>query len=840
MHILHPEQILPATPRHRTPETQPAAPEYPWIRVREHEETGETQAVFALELTGVMRLPVFPHAETATVPPPDAVPSPDACLAALLAGLAPGQQLTFVYANGRTPETPEAFVWRIFGLTAAATREAAAGQAADLWRNVAVSLASIDRAYRFTPVSLPDKEHHPLFPYSALRTPHSAFSRVLLQPSGVAVVVPSRRLGFTPAANQTPSSAILAPCALPGHPSPLEAMVTALSRYPAPVSVSLSVTPITLSPAHRRAIAEAVRWLNNDTPKTIRYQPDIDGAQGQEALQYLTRNLERWMQYPSGYRISCRIASTDPIPASLCALVGHEVFPGQPLSIQTEHEAACNEDRARDVLDLRGALHPSTGLPAVFPAVSALNRLGVGPVYPQPPKDLPATGIALGRLETAVPGQEVRFARVDRTRHCFLMGATGAGKSTLLFNMILQDIHNGEGVCLIDPHGDLFRQVLRAIPEQRAAEVILVDAADFHHAVGVNFLEVHGPYRAVQMNFVVNEMLKIFDRLYDMRIAGGPMFETYMRNALLLAMDNAYAGGTLVDVPWIFEDRDYRDFLKQRCRNPYVVNFWSKQAERAGGETSLSNMAPYITSKLNQFTMNALLRPIIGQSQSTIDFRQAMDEGRILLVNLAKGYLGELDCKLLGMLLIGKLFSAAMGRSDIPPDRRRPFFLYVDEFQNFTTDTMAYLLSEARKFGLALTLANQNLAQLTPHAGSQSILEAVLGNVGTMLLFRMGTLDAHTMQKYTLPDLEAQTLQTLPDFHVAGRLLTRRGPSRPVVFQTRPPIPTDPDPSLVDQLVRFSNQQYTRPIQEVESEILRRKEKALEMYYGEETQGNEP
>ena len=232
-------------------------------------------------------------------------------------------------------------------------------------------------------------------------------------------------------------------------------------------------------------------------------------------------------------------------------------------------------------------------------------------------------------------------------------------------------------------------------------------------------------------------------------------------------------------------------------------------------------MAPYVTSKLNLFTANALLSPIIGQVRSTVDFREAMDSGKIVLVNLSKGILGELDVELLGLVLIGKIFSSAMSRVALPVVERKPFYLYVDEFQNFTTDTVAFLLSEGRKFGLFLTLANQNLSQLTASNGKQNLLDAVLGNVGSMLAFRLGAKDAEKMQVYTKPELQAQDLQELPNYHVAARLLVENAPLRAFVFRTEGAShKTETDPT---EVISASRRRYARPKKQVEREITKRR-----------------
>ncbi|MEN6616535.1 MAG: type IV secretory system conjugative DNA transfer family protein [Syntrophorhabdus sp.] len=399
---------------------------------------------------------------------------------------------------------------------------------------------------------------------------------------------------------------------------------------------------------------------------------------------------------------------------------------------------------------------------------------------------------------------------------------TSLPASTLLYNMIMQDIVNGEGVTLIDPHGDLYTEVLGSIPKERYGDVVLVNPCDFEYATGINFLETSKTrYRSVEMNFIINEMMCIFDRLYDLRTTGGPIFEQYMHGALGLIMEADPEGATLMDIPVIFEDDVFRKKLLKKCTNVIIKNFWTKQALKAGGDAALANIAPYITSKLNQFTTNDLLRPIIGQRKSTINFRTILDEGKILLVNLSKGLLGQLDTMLLGMLIIGKIFSSAMSRVAVPKERRRQMFLYIDEFQNFTTDSVSHLLSESRKFGIALTLANQNLAQLSSGFGRNSILDSVLGNVGTVLIFRTGILDSDRMAHYVRPAYTAADLQELPDFHVISRMLAHNVPQKPFVFNTLPVNAKNTSydlPEIIDHL----RKKYSTPSYEVESQIIAR------------------
>ena len=446
---------------------------------------------------------------------------------------------------------------------------------------------------------------------------------------------------------------------------------------------------------------------------------------------------------------------------------------------------------------------------------------GIKRQYARPQHEPSEFGLCLG----GAGGREACLAQADRSRHVYIIGATGCGKSTLLYNMVMQDIAAGEGVCVMDPHGDLYDEVLESIPASRHKDVVLINPCDFEYAVGINFLEVTGTHRQLEMGFIANEMIKIFDRLYNMRIAGGPMFEMYMRNALLVVMDND-SPGTLMDVVRIFEDRRYRKHLIESCKNPLVASFWSKQAELAGGDADLKNVAPYITSKLNQFTHNPLLRPIIGQPNNSINFRQIMDEKHILLVNLSKGLLGEMDSQLLGMILIGKLFLSAMRRANMTKEQRTPFNWYIDEFQNFATNSIAHLLSESRKYGIRMTLANQNMAQLRHSAGGEELCESVLGNVANMLMFRVGVDDARYMQAYAQPELSSDDLQYLPDFHAVARLLKNNAPLRPFVLQTLPKqdslITGQSKSTVKSEILAMSRAKFARPTKEVESEIFAR------------------
>jgi len=379
--------------------------------------------------------------------------------------------------------------------------------------------------------------------------------------------------------------------------------------------------------------------------------------------------------------------------------------------------------------------------------------------------------------------------------------------------LTFQDIINGEGACLIDPHGDLIEELLGLIPEERKEDVILFEPGNPEVAFGLNMLE-YDPEKPEQKSFIANEMIEIFYQLYSQETMG-PMFEQYMRNSLLLLMDRPENKFTLIEVPRVLTDEEFRHSLLEKCQNSLVYNFWLKEAEKAGGEAALENIAPYITSKLNSFISNDYLRPILGQSESSVDFRKIMDEKKIFLVNLAKGKIGELNARLLGMIIVGKIFMAALSRVDLAESQRKDFYLYLDEFQNLTTRTIASILSEARKYRLNLIIAHQFIAQL-----KDEIKEAVFGNVGTMVIFRVGSQDAEFLIKEFEPLLKISDLTQLENFFAYVKLITKGKPSLPFNMKTFPP-----EKGLVErgkEIKKKSLSLYGKDRQVIEKEIEKR------------------
>ena len=431
------------------------------------------------------------------------------------------------------------------------------------------------------------------------------------------------------------------------------------------------------------------------------------------------------------------------------------------------------------------------------------------------PTAMPESGTLLGINRHRNVEKQIYITDEDRLRHFYIIGQTGTGKTTLMKNMIVQDILRGDGVCMIDPHGTDIEDVLGAVPPERADDVIYFDPSNPDSVVGLNMLE-YNYSKPEQKTFVVNELFSIFQKLYGANPESmGPMFEQYFRNATMLVMEDPESGNTLMDIGRVLSDAAYRRQKLAKATNPVVKQFWTEIAGKAGGEASLENIVPYIVSKFDVFTANDYMRPIIGQQQSAFDFRQVMDERKILLVNLAKGRLGEINANLIGMIFVGKILMAALSRVDDPTRSFPPFYLHMDEFQNVSTNSISAILSEARKYKLGLTIAHQFIAQLQP-----DIKDAVFGNVGSMAAFRVGPEDAQYLEQQFSPTFSASDLMNVPNRNAFLKVLANGTPTPPFSIGTM--LPADPDLARVQEMVAASARRNGRPRAEIEAEIAAR------------------
>ena len=404
------------------------------------------------------------------------------------------------------------------------------------------------------------------------------------------------------------------------------------------------------------------------------------------------------------------------------------------------------------------------------------------------------------------------FKDVDRLRHMYMIGKTGVGKSSLFANMALQDIINLNGVCFIDPHGEAINWLLERIPPSRLEDVIIFDPSEAANPLGLNLLEARNEQ---ERDFLVSELIEIFYKLFDPDKTGiiGPQFEHWLRNAALTIMAGPN-GGSLLEIPKLFTDKSFEQKKRKFLKDPQVLEFWQNQMAKTS-DFHKSEMLNYFTSKFGHFLNNSLCRNIIGQTKSGLHFDQIIQNEKILLVDLSKGKIGDLNSRFLGLILISKLQAAVLKRASLPPKSFPPFYLYVDEFQNMTTDTFANMLSESRKYGLGVHLTNQYFQQLP-----ENIQNAVLGNVGTLLAFQLGAEDAEKLEKEFSP-FTTDDLSNLDKFNFYIKLMSGGQSTRPFSGVSLPPMET-PANTKVQTVKTLTALAYAHPRLLVEQQLNQR------------------
>lgn len=402
--------------------------------------------------------------------------------------------------------------------------------------------------------------------------------------------------------------------------------------------------------------------------------------------------------------------------------------------------------------------------------------------------------------------------RSDRRQHMYVIGKTGTGKSALLNNMIVQDIANGEGVCVVDPHGELVEGIVKKIPEERLQDVIYFNPADPDFHIGFNVLELPDPrYK----HLVASGLMGIFTKIW----AGvwSPRMEYILNNCVLALLDTP--GSTLLGIPRLFTDKDYRQKIIANIQDPVVKAFWIHEYEGWQDRFRNEAIAP-IQNKVGQFLSTSLIRNIVGQSKSTVDIFDVMNEGKIFLVNVSKGRIGEDNSALLGAMLITKIQLASMERVRVPEEERVDFYLYVDEFQNFATDSFAGILSEARKYRLNLVLAHQYIGQLVTDTSTR-VRDSIFGNVGTMIMFRVGATDAEFLENEFTPEFVIEDIVNLPNYRIYIKLMVEGMTARPFSAMTIPPLNVKTSATVESEIINMSRKRYSRPREVVEAEINR-------------------
>lgn len=396
----------------------------------------------------------------------------------------------------------------------------------------------------------------------------------------------------------------------------------------------------------------------------------------------------------------------------------------------------------------------------------------------------------------------------DRRKHMYLIGKTGMGKSTMLENMIIQDIRYGRGVAVVDPHGDLVEKVVEFIPSNRVNDVIYFNPADVDYPIAFNVLENVDP---LYQHLVASGLVGVFKKMFAE--SWGPRLEYLLRNAILALLD--YPGSTLLAVPRLLVDKEFRKKVIPKIKDPIVKTFWMNEYSRYPDRFQAEAIAP-IQNKVGQFLSISLIRNIVSQVKSAINMRQIMDEGKILLLNLAKGRIGEDASGLFGAMMITKIQLAAMERINMPEHERKDFYLYVDEFQNFATESFATILSEARKYRLCLIIAHQYIEQL-----DEKVQAAIFGNVGTHVCFRVGAIDAETLVKEFNPYFTEDDLVNLTKFGIYLKLMIDGVASRPFSAKTLPPVGDDFKTGNREKVINVSRERYAKERKTIEEKIIR-------------------
>ena len=407
--------------------------------------------------------------------------------------------------------------------------------------------------------------------------------------------------------------------------------------------------------------------------------------------------------------------------------------------------------------------------------------------------------------------QNVKFGikRDDRRRHIYVVGKTGTGKTTLIQNMIIDDILAGNGVGLVDPHGDLAKDIINYIPEERIDDVIYFDPSDTEHPIAFNPLE---KVRNEHRHLIASSIMAVFEKIWP--DVWSARMQYILNNALLALLE--FPNATLLGIMRLLSDKKYRKEVISNLTDPVVKSFWVNEFGQYSDRLATEAVAA-IQNKVGQFVANPLIRNIMGQAHSTINLRDAIDEGKIIIADLSKGSIGEDNSALLGAMLITRIQMAAMSRVDVPESERRDFYLYIDEFQNFSTESFASILSEARKYRLSLTLAHQYIAQLVDGPNT-TVRDAIFGNVGTMVLFRIGPKDAEFLEPEFAPRFLEGDLVNLPKYNAYVRLMIDGAPADPFSAETLPPH-KKPEKSYVEEIVADTRRKYGTAKEKVEEKI---------------------
>jgi Type IV secretion-system coupling protein DNA-binding domain/TraM recognition site of TraD and TraG len=607
--------------------------------------------------------------------------------------------------------------------------------------------------------------------------PHS--QRIVPRGRTLAILINTDRLVGPAAVTATVGKGLSDTLALPpaglAHER-LMAVAQIIASSKAPLAVSLRLRLLTLDAKMLRQVTDARRATERADPSS-HMEAMRQMAQTLPDHQHLTALIDEGQ----AIELLFVVRSDTPVDDATAKILCHALFAAQPAD---ETTVGPTVDTINPVtLYPRGVVLPQLITGLALTAAFSFQR----PSAPYAPSR--DAGVLLGLTPESQP---VSIGHRDRALHTFAIGATGTGKSTMLLNQITADMAAGKGLILVDPHGDLWEQAMKRVPPNRRKDLISGHLGDPKRSFSMNVLASLGGDPAIERSATVNGLIRMFTRTLWSGVpeAFGPIFELYFRNAMLLMMEAQGDRATILEFERVFQDEDFRDELLARCKTQQVRDFWTKTAARITyNDWSLDNMNPYITSKFAPFTSNALLRPVLGSTDSSIDLPLAIAEGKIVLLNLGKGIVGEGSARLVGSLITMRLVAAAQMQMKLPEAERQPFVAYLDEFQTYATGHIAEAIEETRKYKLSLVLACQSLGQIDGSARRSDVGRSIIANVANLISFRLGVDDAAVLSKWFDPDFTSDDLLYLPNYQAIARLMVDGQALRPVEFKASPPQP---------------------------------------------------
>ena len=590
--------------------------------------------------------------------------------------------------------------------------------------------------------------------------------------------------------------------------------------WPTYVEVSIRLVPYNMGHDERVALAKLRHRLLANSLVLFRHGSLMENyAVLQGAVEPCIQALQSWLTSPDqGLAVDCTVRSSGPIPATAMQRLATDIFGNRAVTVNAVELATL---KVPSLPRLHWTFRAGQAHPALFPALPQLATFGVPVHFAAPAKRPPATGgVVLGYTVCGRESSAVALPDDSRDKHLAMFGATGSGKSSLLLRMLADDMASASrpGVALLDPHGTLVHDVLSLVPKDRVKDVILVDVTDAERCASINPFHGTKADRAYA-SFVGNEVVAMVNTLFEGKDTTGPVMRQNLRTTLGLACFAPKRDGTFLDALRCWEDPDYGDFLAGKCGDRTLAAAWEK-VRRSSGEQGFQNWIPYMLPRLSPFASSPAMRRLFNRPVSTLNIAQAMAEGRILLFNLSKGLLGETESRIAGNLVLNMFFAAALARGRQACVAHRRMNLFIDEAQSYCTDSTVQLFAEARKFGLAITTANQSIGQLRNRYGQSTIAEAVLANTASKVLFRLGPSDIELLQPYYTPQFDASDMATLPDRHGVVCMPVCGQPLPPFVARFDRPMHERLRHASIDEVVAQSRAAHTRPIGDVNRELI--------------------